>query len=652
MRHIAAWDQKGTLDETITLLKVFALSHAREGGADGKRIADCIISSDFSSLCDYNLSYEATNAWHAGNCRQALAFFSKLESIDLGIKKKDVAYAKFMKSEEECRVTNLFIEDLSAGNVSMLPAVSSVFHRAQRKIASVLGPVPGFSDLKYRFGPGATTLTKKKWANAAEKLGVGISCSENLVPYAGQILAEMPHLADLHGEIFVKRMLSNGIVAYRRPPLPEKDGPSAPSAAFLDQSNDSEAFHKALDECKWREERSLVKDGRRETTVETDEVWLTNLTITEDKLDFVPKNAKTERAITVGGSLNLMVQLAIGDFMAERLRVHAKQDLRDQSRNQKMALTGSLDGSLATLDLSSASDTISRELVYMLLPVEWAMILDVCRSDTCSYQGSTIQLEKFSSMGNGFTFPLESLIFWALSSSCNPEGFASVYGDDIIVPTESVPLVREVLTVAGFTLNMEKSFWTGPFRESCGADYFGGIDIRPYYQKELLSPAELFRLHNFYVRKGDMDRANLVREHLNPFLVIYGPDGYGDGHLIGDWLPRPHKKSQTHGYGGALFDTYQLRGRLDKRSLRPGDRILPVYSVYVSDNGDEFSKIPWTDATRLKPSFLRIRRSNPWSSTDPLPESNGGIKTLSFPGTKGYKRVAIYTLDNPKYRAP
>jgi len=610
LANIANWTQESTYEETINFIKVLALSHAREGGPEGERIADYIISGDFLSLCDFDLSYETTNAYHAGNCRQALAFFQKADFIDLGRDKRTVAYTKFLEAESLCKETNELLLERRSGKFSFFPDVDRVFHAAQRKIASVLGPVPAIGELKYRFGPGATTLTKKKWANAAEKLGAGISCSEDLAPFAGRILEEMPHLASLHGRQFVKKKLGSRFV-YR-------------------PCGDNE-------------------DCRDDAAI----VWHVPVTVMNDRLEFVPKNAKTDRAITVAGSLNLMVQLAVGDLMARKLK-RVGVDLRDQSMNQHLAFRGSMNGSLATLDLSSASDTISREIVYELLPVEWALLLDACRCSSFDYEGSTIQLEKFSSMGNGFTFALESLIFWALSSSCNDDGFASVYGDDIIVPTDSVPLVKAVLDAAGFIINMEKSFWTGPFRESCGADYFRGIDIRPYYQKTLITPAELFRLHNFYVRRRDDERAKIVRSQINPSLRIYGPDGYGDGHLLGDWNPRPHKRAFTHGYSGVLFDTFKSKGRLDRRPLRPGDRILPVYSIYIRENGDEYLPNVIDDGDIRKSIFLR-RFGRSFGSTsfaaEPIPSSSKkgeGTKILSYPGSNGYKRVSIYVLD-PAY---
>lgn len=581
------WTKKSSTNDTVSFCKELALSHCLEGGEQGKRIAGFIASNDFLSVCDFSIDYSASSAWEAKHCRQAVAYFSKLECLPLGRDKRLAAISKLLQAETDCKLTNEIFELRARGEFLFLNRVEAIIFKAQSKIAHVLGNLPTFADLQFRHGPGATTLTKKSKASTVEKLTAGFSCSEDLLPFAYRLMEEMPHLSSLHETTGTYCRLSD------------------------------------------REECALV-----------------SLEITNDIVDFVPKNAKTHRPITKGGSLNMMVQLALGDYMGERLRAFGV-DLKDQARNQKLALEGSLCGNYATLDLESASDTISTEVVYTLLPIDWAHALDVCRSSKVELDGVTIKLEKFSSMGNGFTFPLESLIFWALSSSCNDDGFASVYGDDIIVKTEDVPLVREVLTVFGFKLNMAKSFWTGPFRESCGADYIRGLDIRPVYMKNHISGKELFRLHNFYVRDGDDDRAKMVLKSIHPAVAIYGPDRYGDGHLLGDFRRKEHSRACSHGYGGFLFDTYKDIGRSDKRALRPGDSILPHYTIYRRDGGETVSDA-FSHDSRVS-NYLRARVRNVSVLGTEIPErkspvDNTFIKCVSIPGTEGYKKISIYTF--------
>jgi hypothetical protein len=230
-------------------------------------------------------------------------------------------------------------------------------------------------------------------------------------------------------------------------------------------------------------------------------------------------------------------------------------------------------------------------------------------------------------MGNGFTFPLESLLFWALTKACcSDDEVVSIYGDDIICPTHRVPLIHRVLTACGFSLNLEKSYYTGEFRESCGTDYYRGIDIRPYYQKKLVSGETLFTLHNFYKRNHRDDMASRVLNCIPEDMRIYGPDGYGDGHLIGDWTPLPHKREI--GYAGFLFETYKRKSRIDRRPSVDGDAVLPAYCVYLGGNTSE-----------EKSASDRFFRGH-----GPIVDSPEHVNV--FPGSSGYKRVSIYTFTN------
>lgn len=201
-----------------------------------------------------------------------------------------------------------------------------------------------------------------------------------------------------------------------------------------------------------------------------------------------PKNAKTDRPCAKEPSLNSAYQLAIGQHIRRLLRLRAGVDLDSGQRSQGwFAREGSINSNYATLDLSSASDTLADNLVKLFLPTSWYSYLTKLRSPYTNVDGRWHRLEKFSSMGNGFTFELESLIFWAISSAVQPRETSHdvhVYGDDIIVPTDSVRDVIWALKWCGFSLNSEKSYYAGPFRESCGQDFFQGTAVRPFYLKE------------------------------------------------------------------------------------------------------------------------------------------------------------------------
>lgn len=213
-----------------------------------------------------------------------------------------------------------------------------------------------------------------------------------------------------------------------------------------------------------------------------------------NRLTTVPKNSKTDRCIAVEPDMNMFLQRGIGGLIRKHLR-RVGVNLNDQTLNQRLALEGSLTGKLATLDLKAASDSVSTELVRRLLPPSWFTAMDMVRSHTGtlirSGENRTIGFHKFSSMGNGFTFELESLIFWALASSvtefiADSDRRVAVYGDDIIVPTSASGFLTELLEYVGFRVNVQKSFERGPFRESCGKHYFRGRDVTPMYIRKVL----------------------------------------------------------------------------------------------------------------------------------------------------------------------
>lgn len=208
----------------------------------------------------------------------------------------------------------------------------------------------------------------------------------------------------------------------------------------------------------------------------------------------VPKNARTDRSIASEPSINMFYQLALGSSLRSRLRATSGWDLDiAQETHRRVACESSRTREFATLDLSNASDTVSRSLVRILMPHLWYEQLDDLRSKATYIENRWVVLEKFSSMGNGFTFELETLLFAALacvaSQRCGYHGLLGsdvfVFGDDIIVKNDVAPLLRSVLEYCGLKLNVEKSYFGDePFRESCGGDYFAGQPVRPFFVKD------------------------------------------------------------------------------------------------------------------------------------------------------------------------
>lgn len=223
--------------------------------------------------------------------------------------------------------------------------------------------------------------------------------------------------------------------------------------------------------------------------------------VTYNLVSFVPKTAKTHRSIAVEPLLNSFIQKGTDVVLRDLLRAHG-YDLTDQTKNANLARTGSIDGSFATIDLSAASDSVCIALCKYMLPPAWFDFLNRIRSSNYRIGEKETPYEKFVSMGNGFCFPLETLLFAAatrasLYSSQSVCKEHAVYGDDIVVPTPSVKKLQKILNYCGFSVNPDKSFTSGPFRESCGADWYLGQDVRPVYLDYHLSDdVRLMIFHN------------------------------------------------------------------------------------------------------------------------------------------------------------
>ena len=273
-------------------------------------------------------------------------------------------------------------------------------------------------------------------------------------------------------------------------------------------------------------------------------------TVWGSRLEFVPKDVRKKRSIAIEPDFNMYLQKGVGGLIRRRL-LNAGIDLRTQDRNAKACFNLGL----ATLDLSSASDTVSQGVVNYLLPPAWTDLIEQTRSEFIVYPDKSIhRLCKVSSMGNGFTFELETLIFLSLARACVPKDSwcdILVYGDDIIVPVACAPDLIALLGECGFVLNEEKSFFEGPFRESCGKHSHSGHDVTPFYiRRPIDNVLELFLLHNNLERWRRRVGALLTQEEdlaLRYYLkVLRGfapamwrrprlPDGYGDGAFIGSF---------------------------------------------------------------------------------------------------------------------
>jgi hypothetical protein len=102
-------------------------------------------------------------------------------------------------------------------------------------------------------------------------------------------------------------------------------------------------------------------------------------------------------------------------------------------------------------------------------------------------------MRKFAPQGSAVTFPVQTIIFTLISlfavmqtKGCKASvvlrdhtDLVQVFGDDIIVPVDSYPVLVDLLTSLSLKVNDSKSFASGNFREACGMDAYCGHDVTP-----------------------------------------------------------------------------------------------------------------------------------------------------------------------------
>lgn len=246
-----------------------------------------------------------------------------------------------------------------------------------------------------------------------------------------------------------------------------------------------------------------------------------------NKLSFVNKNVDIARCISKEPTINMWYQLGLGAKLNDRTKSLYGIDLTTQEPlNGRLAQLGSQTERYVTIDLESASDSLGINMLRSILPRKWLDLLMHLRSPVCQLPKGRVTLGMVGTMGNGFTFPLQTALFTCIVSSVyrilgiphyvgDPDHPVyrvapckgseaprkvvkrefrnfGVYGDDIIVVQEAFRFVERLLTLLGFKLNESKTFIEGPFRESCGYDWFYGQPCRPVYLKRLETAQDIY----------------------------------------------------------------------------------------------------------------------------------------------------------------
>ena len=317
----------------------------------------------------------------------------------------------------------------------------------------------------------------------------------------------------------------------------------------------------------------------------------------------VPKTLKSPRIIAIEPSCMQYTQQGIRSLLYETIESHwmtaGHVNFRDQSVNQSLAISSSNTGRLATIDLSDASDRVPHDLAMEMFRSNPDLqgAIDACRSTRAKLPDGTVigPLRKFASMGSALCFPIEAMYFYTicvvalLESNCLPVTSENVfnvsrdvyvYGDDILVPTTNAVTVLDYLQKYNCKVNVNKTFCSGNFRESCGIDAYRGYEVTPTYLRHLrpknrqqatnlsswVATANLFYKKGYWSTSSFMFKC--IEAILGPLPYVSDKSGsLGRNSFLGyrsatrwndklqrlevkAWTPRPiYRKDELEGYG-------------------------------------------------------------------------------------------------------
>jgi hypothetical protein len=296
----------------------------------------------------------------------------------------------------------------------------------------------------------------------------------------------------------------------------------------------------------------------------------------------VPKTQEKPRIIAIEPSYMQYMQQGLARFLMTELDRSYLSNvirLRYREHNQELAKQGSIDRLTATLDLKDASDRLSWVLVKEgFASYPWLVrAMDATRSRTAQVDGlGVINLAKFASMGSGLTFPLQTIVFATIAIMGVAEArntsvgsalrrnykWLRVFGDDMIVPTDTLPAVIRNLEAFGFVINQAKTNGSGNFRESCGGEYYRGDDVSyvkvrapwPETKKDAHAVVSAVSLRNRFFRAGLWRTAAFLDTQLAGLLTWY-PDVPEDSPILGR---ETFLSPQGDGWSMALqTDTYK-----------------------------------------------------------------------------------------------
>lgn len=382
------------------------------------------------------------------------------------------------------------------------------------------------------------------------------------------------------------------------------------------------------------------------------------------RLARVPKTQKGPRLIASEPTAHQWIQGGIQRWLEDavyRSPLSASIDFRRQDLSQAMALEASVDGALATVDLSAASDRLSTRLVEYVFQSNHSLLdaLHASRSRSLLIpkvlhpegHSELLLLRKFAPMGSACTFPVQTIVFALIAqfaimitdhdfevdalSIRRRSSQIRVFGDDIIIPTRAYPILERLLKSLLLRVNVSKSFANGLFRESCGMDAYGGFDVTPAYLRKEYSTrnpeslASIIEVSNNFHKKllwhsSDFLLKTVPQSDLSRLAVVglrerAVTEQVADHSSRGNWLSGPcfilsfsrglsARKRFNHFLQREEFLTLDVFSNVE-RLEGSGDASL---LQYFTESPDPDLMIGWSHGQAMRPV---LRKKNRWVST-------------------------------------
>lgn len=222
------------------------------------------------------------------------------------------------------------------------------------------------------------------------------------------------------------------------------------------------------------------------------------------RLCAVPKTYKGPRLITIEPVAHQYIQQGVLMWLRDNFPklLSSSINFKRQDLSMEAALAASKSRTIATVDLSSASDRLSCWLIERIFRKNYGVLraLHACRTRGIKVvqleQPHYLMMRKYAGQGNATTFPVQSIVYClvaiaavlyesgrkpSLSTIKSAASQIRVFGDDIILPSSAATVLMQLLSHLGLKVNMTKSHVQGGFRESCGMDAYDGVCVTPVY---------------------------------------------------------------------------------------------------------------------------------------------------------------------------